>query len=390
MAVLLSVVLSVTLGGLLLVAHLNVTQQLLWLSQFVSICMAFFFSALLLFVEFGSRRAALAVLCVGVGMALWLHAATKNNQLQFACVLMELVSKVLASSPSLKRIAGGVVLAQTAWLVVLVLCTYSSLYSFHSGAYWVFLALVLFWTSQFFKHVAHMVSAATVAYWYLKMDLASGNERAPRDLAAWGLRRALGANAGTVCYGSFFVAWVRALYVPLRAMATSGSTALRTLVGRPFRAVEALHANLNKFGFTHVVVYGQQFRAASRESWSRFVACGVDQIIFDDKVESLLLFPCLGAGFAVASVAGVLMYMIGGEALSANWVEFSVIFFWFGFVVAGTALETIEGGISAVFACFSEEPLNLAETHPLVFYRFLRISEFRADAHGARADDDAV
>jgi hypothetical protein len=97
-----------------------------------------------------------------------------------------------------------------------------------------------------------------------------------------------------------------------------------------------------------------------------------DSIISEDKLETILMFPAIGAGCAIASIGGTLAY----NSNMPHWAQLSAFLFWVGFVAVTVGCEVIDATSTTVFACFAEEPQRLSDTHPLIFHRFVRISEF--------------
>ncbi len=148
----------------------------------------------------------------------------------------------------------------------------------------------------------------------------------------------------------------------------------------------------------------------------------MDSIVEQDKVSSLLQIPALGGGCAIASFCAFWAHWNGLH----NWLIMSVVmfgvtapplgfFFFFFFLVCKIhpknafsqprkkhtmpshaydmhpharvrmqaaystmwlAVEVLEASMFCLFSCFAEEPQLLCDTHPIIFHRFVRISEY--------------
>ena len=132
-----------------------------------------------------------------------------------------------------------------------------------------------------------------------------------------------------------------------------------------------------------------------------------DSIIAEDKVDMLLVMPSVAGGSiggrlrlgrgSLTRAVGLFVVLFGSFHWTIAFVAFWVLYVQrvlstrtqVGFASVSLTTEVVDAVATAIMACFAEvfaqlyavadpsqDPVPLSETHPLIFHRFVRISEF--------------
>jgi hypothetical protein len=195
---------------------------------------------------------------------------------------------------------------------------------------------------------------------------------------------------GTVCYASLFISPVRFLWrlanlvdgvlarSAQRSLSSSPtyisrvSAAVCLPLARLVAGAHTAYSHFNKYAFTRIIVYGEPFVAASHATLRLFGARRVEAILLEDCTSVLLSFCVTGVAAVCASLA-VMIDTIGGVSREGLlWIYAFVT----AYTTASLAVEVVDAAITTLYACFAEQPDRLRDAHPLIFHRFVRISEF--------------
>lgn len=151
------------------------------------------------------------------------------------------------------------------------------------------------------------------------------------------------------------------------------------------------------YAFTYVALYGQTYCDAGRSVVELFTQRGIDAVINDDLT---------GLAMAQASFMGGLMACGGMIAVTINnYVRcsnscifqtlsscesslrslqnsFTIVIlafaaFFVGLVLTMNAMVVIRSCVASLFVCFAEDPAALAQSHPVVFEKFVRAWSLR-------------
>eukprot|EP01006_Ploeotia_vitrea_P028424 TRINITY_DN61123_c0_g1_i1.p1 TRINITY_DN61123_c0_g1~~TRINITY_DN61123_c0_g1_i1.p1 ORF type:complete len:600 (-),score=286.35 TRINITY_DN61123_c0_g1_i1:97-1704(-) len=343
------------------------SSTLIWSAQLASIVSVFLFSIILMALPRDEWFLGLFAFLGAAVMLVWTYRISRTNKLQFAGVLLEMVTELMHKNPGLITVAGAMLCIQTFWLLLFTIACVKSTQFEHFGLFYLFLGFAFYWTTQVFKHILHTVVAGTISHWYFEVI---PREHSRRHITLMCFKRAWTTSLGSICFGSLFIATTRLLHGTCRRLASWLCCA------NVARMTEVLYHTWSKFSFTHVVMYGKNFRRASKDTWAMFYRRGVDSIINEDILDILLVFPAVGSGALVGTFSAVWAYAVGIQEYS----YLAVVLFWVGFSSVALACEVIEACATTVFSCFAEEPQHLSDTHPLIFHRFVRISEFSLHA----------
>jgi Plasma-membrane choline transporter len=203
---------SAICGGLLLLLWVYINQNSMWFSQFFSICCVYFFAFSHYAYEDGIWQVGLLAFIIASAMALWFWSSARSGKFQFAYVMLGMISKLVQSNPLLITISCGVLLVQAVWVSVFSLAAIQATKFNHFGSLYIVLGFAFYWTTQVFKHVVHVVTSGTVAFWYF-----ADRPNAVRiSFTVKCLSRALSTFFGSICYGSLFTAIARLFWTLFR------------------------------------------------------------------------------------------------------------------------------------------------------------------------------
>jgi len=262
------------------------------------------------------------------------------------------------------------VVAQAVWGLVWVLAAAGSCYEVSKGetsvgvqrAVYFFFLVSFYWTAQVISNIVHVTVAGTVASWYFLFPA-----HMPVNPTVGAFKRAAWTSFGSIAFGSFIVAVIRAL----RAMVRSGKEAknpfARCLVLCLLNCLDSLITYFNVYAFTQVAIYGKPYCEAAKDTWTLIKNVGIDAIINDDIIGSVLSFASLVGGCMVAAAGGVIAHFVFDIA---NWGYWVLIAFIIGFAMTMICMEVVASGVCALFVCFSEDPAALQQSKPEVYALF--------------------
>lgn len=321
---------------------------------------------------------------LGCYMAYWLYRHQMKRE--FMGAVLAMACSVLQEHPLLLVMAGVVLCVQTLWSILFVVSCVQAFHLSHYGTLYVYLFLVLCWTSQVFRQVIHCLTAGTVAHWYFRLATplptssssfsSSSSHEEPSDAQhAWDVvwhvtKRVLRYHLGSVCFGALVVFPVSILW--------NLSTVMTRCLPRLCAWIEALHDRFNAYGFTTMLMYGTGFSESSYRTMRAFKEHGIDAIGRSDRVGTLLLWPTLGGSCFLTSLAVIVCRWYD---LADNWYLPAIVVFWVTFYTLTSGTELMEACRTAIITCFSEEPRLLLDIHPLIYHRFVRLSEFSSFHH---------
>jgi len=221
----------------------------------------------------------------------------------------------------------------------------------------------LYWVQQVLQYTVHVVVAGVVAtWWFAPMEAASCFSSALQD----SLIRALTYSFGSICFGAFIVAIIRALRVTLeQARHNDDAQFLVCIIECFLRCLEDIIDYFNQWAYVYVGIYGFSYLEAGREVINLFQSKGWSVIITDDLVDRVLVIMSLCIGL----VGGLVAMFVGQSAMSDEGVEeAALVAFFCGFILsfmcASTALGIIGGAVNTVIVLYCEAPAEFERNHP--------------------------
>jgi len=217
-----------------------------------------------------------------------------------------------------------------------------------------FAVLSLFWTVQVLSNVIHVTVAGTVASWYFYAV-------PPPNPTLAAFKRATTWSFGSICLGSLVVAIVQALRWLFSYLARKSENALvQCCVDCILGCLQALIRYVNVYAFALIAIYGKTYCVAASDAWDLLTMCGIDAVVNDNLIGSVLFFGSLFSGLA----SGLAAILVGASILpSLSLLGLFFIGFVIGLVLASCVLEVIASAVAAFFVCLSEDVQKLRENH---------------------------
>jgi len=244
------------------------------------------------------------------------------------------------------------------------------------GLYYFLMFLSLYWGFQVMKAVVQTTVAGTLACWWFQPE-----REAP---VSGSLFRSLTTSFGSLCLGSFIVAFVQALREvihALRRQAERGNSRNRSaLTACLLSMLEIVMGWLdeavqyfNKYAYCYVAAYGVGFVSSGRLVSSLFYSRGWTAIINDNLISRAL--SCGVIALTVANmICGVLFSFIVDMAYAKSMNDIGTLALIGGLVGAVTGLvvgivltNALDSAVAMVYVCFAESPAALQKNHPEVY-----------------------
>lgn len=364
--------------------------------------------ALWLLTTDGARALGVFVALALVADVAWM-VETKSG-LDFVAVLFELVTDFALWHPSLALVTAGVLTAYTLWASWL--CSTLALVAGGGVSPWsaslLYLYVHFYWTANVLKNVLTVVVSGTTIIWYYRDDSSelspglehdnvsdhdSPSDQDPSDSSGGGggsalfgssterrvvghfLKSALSSSLGSVCIGSLLCPLAHVIWNVVRWARRDESVLSRRLwfaAALRSERVEHFIRSYHKYSFVHIAGYGKAFYVAAHDAWQLIESRGVEAIVDDDPTSRLLL---LGAN-GWASVMCVLC--MSAFADSGHAVYFGLVSFVLCYTTLSLATNVVAAVIKTLFVCFAEHPSRLSQLNPLIYHRFVRLSELKS------------
>jgi len=184
------------------------------------------------------------------------------------------------------------------------------------------------------------------------------------------LKRAVTTSFGTICFGSLLIAVIKTLrYLSQQSNNNRNGGALALvacIITCILRCLENIIEYFNTYAFCQVAIYGQPFCEAAKATWKLMKEKGIDAIVNDSIIGSLLSFSCLIGGLLSAGFGFLICYLFSPSSLLFPIIA-AVIGLFMGFFIMSIVLQVIDSGVVTIFVCFSLEPRALNANAPELY-----------------------
>ncbi|KAI9353392.1 plasma-membrane choline transporter-domain-containing protein [Zopfochytrium polystomum] len=309
-----------------------------------------------------------------------------RSKIPFAKVMLKTVCKIMIrySGTILAGFIGLVVSAvfNVAWFLALLggyqWTVDNNLSTGVQIALGIIMLFFLYWFNEVVRNVVHVTVAGTFATYYFVAIQQPGNEIATvpgQIVTAKSAGRALTTSFGPICFGSLLIAIIetlRALARQAQNEAAQDGNIFLCLVFMCINCIltcfEDILLYFNKYAFTQVAIYGKGYCDAGKDTWALFQRVGIEAIINDNLIGSVLSIGslCIGVigaaiGFAYVKLSTTIAQDAGTYA--GVCVVAALIGMWMFLILA----EVINSGVAATFVCLAEEPHTLQRQQPALF-----------------------
>jgi len=144
----------------------------------------------------------------------------------------------------------------------------------------------------------------------------------------------------------------------------------------------------NRWAFTFVAIYGDDFKTAGKRTHALFQRRGWKSAATDTLCNTALTFASLVVSFGVGLVAYSLCSSLGAEAKPMRGVV-SFCSALAAYMMCSCATAVLDAGVLTVLVCFAEDPVPCFENHPNEFAALVRAWRARFGAELSDAGYDA-
>ncbi|CAJ1375950.1 unnamed protein product [Effrenium voratum] len=232
-------------------------------------------------------------------------------------------------------------------------------------------AFMYYWGSIVSIDTAFTSCSGVFGRWYFQKDRP---DDAPISKS---LKVACTTSFGSICFGSFCVAVVRAVEfvvgVLRREAQEDGNIVLCCLLAVVECIVECIGDILQwvcSWAYVQCAVRGVGFCDACSATFSLCTFANMDAICASTLIDSVPYLGALIVGLLSGGV-GFLSYHAAGASASGYAISVFACSFWLGTLAAWAALMPLKAGASTVIVCFAEEPDFLRRQAPALYEAFV-------------------
>jgi len=313
-----------------------------------------------------------ALLLLGFLVAETLYARYVWARAELAAATIAVTVSFTSKYPAVFGVAALSLLMQLLWLLLWSTTSYHTMVYFGGSSsgqlLGLYLVLVLFWGIQVLKNLVHVTIAGSFASWYFRYPL---HQEANPTLTA--LIRACTTSFGSVCLGSLVVAIVRTLRTVMH-LANKGSrhrnSVLAALFSNLLACVERLAQYFNVYAFVQVAVYGRTYIEAAKKASDIVRNTGVDALVNDDLVGSVLTMGAAVGGVACGVIPARMGTASGTLTQSQGWATF-VMGSILGYTIIMAVMSVVWSCVVTLFVCFAEDSNALYHTKPEEFHKLV-------------------
>merc|ERR1712232_1140460 len=226
-------------------------------------------------------------------------------------------------------------------------------------------ALVYVWGAQVVYAVCHLTYCGVFGRWYF----------AKTGGVMQSLRVALTYSFGSISFGSFLIAAVRAAE-SIASMARSqaqedGNTLcciIFLIVEMVIGCIGDMLEYFSEWAYVQCAVRGVKFTDAARITYSMMTCANIKYILKVLLLDSVVLLGAILCGLVGAAVGAGVAFATGDDAMSIT--AGAVIGLWAGCLAGGSAAGIISSGTKTILALWAEDPEPLRLTHPETHYEF--------------------
>lgn len=228
--------------------------------------------------------------------------------------------------------------------------------------------LVFIWGGLTASNLCHVTYCGVFGRWYMNQD---DGKRLRKSFMV-----AIGPSFGSICFGSFIIAVIRALEYTVRMMRRDAQEDGNIVCCIILLIVECLISCVGDFmeyfsewAYVQVAIRGCSFCQAVKITYAMCSCANISYIIQDlllDSVVNLGSLICAVVGTAVGAAVG---YALGSaEKLLAG----LIIGLFAGFICGATAIGVMSSGVKTILSLWAETPDQLYHSRPELHAEFDR------------------
>mmetsp|Transcript_91175 Transcript_91175/g.162337 ORF Transcript_91175/g.162337 Transcript_91175/m.162337 type:complete len:535 (-) Transcript_91175:190-1794(-) len=247
------------------------------------------------------------------------------------------------------------------------------------------LALALSWGGQVTNNICHVAYCGVFGRWYFggQDDSSDSDVDAIAPTLGKGTPNTLGpsltvaltTSLGSICCGSFLVAFIRGLEQVANQMSrdaqSSGNTVgciLAAILKCFISCIGDMLEYFNDWAYVQCAIRGVSFFDAASITLTMMTCANIKYIIADLLLNSLVSCGALLAAALCTAVTAGLGLALGGASTAAIG---AIIGLFIGLLSGAAALGVINSGVKTILACWAEDPTALMQTHQDIHDEFV-------------------
>ncbi|KAL7579981.1 hypothetical protein ACA910_004974 [Epithemia clementina (nom. ined.)] len=226
--------------------------------------------------------------------------------------------------------------------------------------------LSYYWTHQVLQNTMHVTTAGVIGTWWFAPAEA---DRFWATALTDSLIRATTYSFGSICFGSFLVAFVQALRaLEHYARGNDDMSFLVCIIQCLLACIQGMMEFLNRWAYIYVGLYGFNYIEAGRNVMTLFQNKGFTVIISDDLASNVLFMMAVGIGLATGIIGLLLGYsdpnLFVGMGFDNGGMPGFLVGFLIGYLFAAIFLGVVDSAIGTVVVCYAEAPAEFQMNHP--------------------------
>lgn len=317
-----------------------------------------------------------------------------RNRMEFTAVLFDLIIDFFIKFSSLALLTIGILVVYTIW-TCWIGTTVAALNENDSP--WQFSMLLLYfqfyWISNVFKYILTVVVAGATIVWYFENDstriarenisdheldadsepiqwhrLATANYK----LVLHYFRCSVTTSFGSICIGSLLCPIAEVVRAYLECLQCSRISCVKRFAASQSAKLKNFVHAYHPYAFAHIAAHGKAFNLAAQDAWNLIDSQGVEGIIADDLTSKFLSLNTKGWA--------ALMSTLCSFAFQDSKHEFflTLLSFVLSYSTLSIIMRIIGAVVDTLCICFAENPSQLTQLHPIIYHRFMRLSEVKS------------
>ncbi|KAI8906684.1 plasma-membrane choline transporter-domain-containing protein, partial [Gorgonomyces haynaldii] len=249
----------------------------------------------------------------------------------------------------------------------------------------VFCVFWFYWASSVVTNSVHLiVSGVFATYYFMGVSNGQSVDVPVSNPTVQSAKRAMTYSFGSNCYGSLLIAIIQTLKSLANQAkndsAQDGNAGLAIL----FCCLQCLLQMLgdileyfNKYAFAQVAIYGKDYCAAAKDTWELCKSKGIDAIINDNFVGTVLGFGGFFCGILTAAISfaylAAAQYNVKDGSNTVLYIIVVLIGFFIGIAEFSIVASVIDSGVTTTFVCLAEDPAALARTKPELYQEVQKV-----------------
>jgi len=293
-------------------------------------------------------------------------------RIPFAALLLSTVSGLIDKYPATVAVPFVAAICHVVWNIIWIFA-FASAYTLsipsnpNNGTDLSILVYVVFvffyyWAGQVFTNTVHVTICGVFGTWYFQMN----NMQNPTRNSA---KRALTTSFGSICYGALLIAIIKTLrfLAEQSRRSKSGMVAIiGCMIACLLSCIERILQYFNTYAFCQVAIYGKPFCAAAKDTWQLFQTHGIDALVNDSIISTVISFCIILGGLLSAGFAYLICWALSASTFPIPVIA-CVIGLFLGIFVLCIVLQVIESGVVSIFVCFAMDPNALNVNAPELY-----------------------